>query len=287
MTRVDEARRSTRHPRPAGRAQQQLAARGLLRSVAIRHARKHLQATSYPRLHMSLIAVLTGAFGLLASFALLQAGVHEMAWRYPLAVVLAWGMFLFLIWLWLRANAPDWLDIPDVADLLPRGVTKLDLPLPVRSGGGGDFGGGGASASFDAPGLNGLPQPLADLGESVGDGVGDAVGEAVVSVADADELMVPLLALLLAAGLALASLYLIYIAPTLLAEITVDGALSVALFRHLRGQDSRHWLTTAMRRSALPFAATALFLAGCGAGLAVYAPGSQTVSQALHHQAAP
>ena len=48
--------------------------RGWLRSVAIRQARQHLQATSYPRLHMSLIAALTGAFGLLASFVLLAEG---------------------------------------------------------------------------------------------------------------------------------------------------------------------------------------------------------------------
>lgn len=158
------------------------------------------------------------------------------------------------------------------------------MDLPVRSGGGGDFGGGGASASFDAPAGDGLPQPLAD----VGDDLGDAVGKAAGSVAEADELMVPLLALLLALGLALASVYLIYIAPTLLAEVTVDGALSVALFRHLRGQDPRHWLTTAVRRSALPFClpATALLMALCGAGLAAYAPGAHTLAQALHHTAA-
>jgi hypothetical protein len=42
-----------------------------------------------------------------------------------------------------------------------------------------------------------------------------------------------------------------------------------------------------MRRSALPFAATALLLALCGAGLAAYAPGAQTLAQALHHPTTP
>lgn len=79
--------------------------------MAIRQARQHLQAQSYPRLHMSLITALTGAFGLLASFALLQSGVQAMAWRYPLAVLLAWGMFLFLIGLWLRSGTRDWPDV--------------------------------------------------------------------------------------------------------------------------------------------------------------------------------
>lgn len=286
MTRPDETRQRP-HPKALTRRPPRPPARGLLRSVAIRQARRHLQTTSYPRLQMSLITLLTGAFGLLASFALLQAGLHEMVWRYPLAVVLAWGMFLFLIWLWLRSNVQDGLDLPDLTDLLPNtGRAGPDLPLPMRSGSGGDFGGGGASASFDAPGGIAMPQPLADTAD-LGEGVGEAVGEALGSVGDADELMVPLLALLLAVGLAAASIYLIYIAPTFLAEVTVDGALSVALFRHLRGQDPRHWLSTAVRRSALPFAATALLLAGCGAGLAAYAPGARTLSQALHHPAAP
>ena len=283
MTRTQEARRNPRAG-TASTSRNRPVARGLLRSVAIRQARDHLQATSYPRLHMSLIAALTGAFGLLASFALLRAGVHDMVWRYPLAVAMAWAMFLFLIWLWMRSKAQDWLELPDVTDLLPTGSsTKPDLTLPFRSGGGGDFGGGGASASFDAPSGMGMPQPLADLGE----GVGDTVGEAVGAVSDGDELMIPLLALVLALGLALASAYLIYIAPTLLAEVTVDGALSVALFRHLRVQDPQHWLGTAVRRSALPFAATAVLMALCGAGLAAYAPGAQTLAQALRYTPAP
>lgn len=281
MTRVNEVRRTPQVQRAGRRPNTPPAARGWLRSVAIRHARQHLQTTSYPRLHMILITALTGAFGLLASFALLQSGVQSMAWRYPLAVLLAWGMFLFLIGLWLRSGTRDWLDLPDALDL-PSSAGRAPVDLPVRSGGGGDFGGGGASASFDAPAGNALPQPLADLGDDLGDAVGKAAG----SVAEADELMVPLLALLLALGLALASVYLIYIAPTLLAEVTVDGALSVALFRRLRGQDPRHWLTTAVRRSALPFAATALLLALCGAGLAAYAPGAHTLAQALHNTAA-
>jgi hypothetical protein len=43
---------------------------------------------------------------------------------------------------------------------------------------------------------------------------------------DADELAIPLIALVLAIGLALASLYVVYMAPVLFAERLFDGVLS-------------------------------------------------------------
>ncbi|CAN7535024.1 hypothetical protein LJR039_003682 [Pseudorhodoferax sp. LjRoot39] len=141
----------------------------------------------------------------------------------------------------------------------------------MQSGGGGDFGGGGASAAFDGPSADGAP-----LG---------ALGDAASAAAEGDELAVPLLAIALAVGLALASLYVVYIAPVLFAEVLVDGALSYALFRHLRGQDPAHWLASTVRRTVLPFAATAVFVALVGAAMAAYAPGAQSIGQVMAHAA--
>jgi hypothetical protein len=87
----------------------------------------------------------------------------------------------------------------------------------------------------------------------------------------------------LAIGIALASLYVVYVAPILFAEVLVDGALSYALFRHLRGQDPQHWLSSTVRRTAVPFAATAVFLVAVGAAMAAYAPGAKSVGQVLQH----
>jgi hypothetical protein len=219
---------------------------------------------------MSLIAALTGAFGLLSSFLLLRQGVDTMALRYPLALACAYAMFLFLIWLWLRTQASDWVDVPDgIGTLSPGG----NAPAPVRAGGGGDFGGGGASASFDGQ----LPPVGCDASSPV-----RGIGETIGSVADADEWTVPLVAIVLAAGLALASFYVIYIAPVLFAEVLVDGALSVALYRYLRGDDPAHWLVTAIRRTALPFLATAVFLAVIGALMSAYAPGARSIGEVVH-----
>lgn len=243
-----------------------------VRAQAVTRAQQQLEQYSYPRLQMSLIAALTGAFGLLSSFLLLRQGVDTMALRYPLALVCAYAMFLFLIWAWLRTKASDWVDVPNLADTLPSGGTT-PASAPVRAGGGGDFGGGGASASFDGQ----LPPAACDTSTPV-----RGIGESIGSVADADEWTIPLVAIVLAAGLALASFYVIYIAPALFAEVLVDGALSVALYRYLRGDDPAHWLVTAIRRTALPFLATAVFLAVIGAVMSAYAPGARSIGEVVH-----
>jgi hypothetical protein len=46
-----------------------------VRSHAVLRAQRALEKTSYPRLQMTLIAALTGAFALLSSFVLLHQGI--------------------------------------------------------------------------------------------------------------------------------------------------------------------------------------------------------------------
>jgi hypothetical protein len=188
-----------------------------------------LEEQTFPRVQMALIVMLTGAIGLLVSFLLLRWGMDSMAVRYPLAVAFAYVFFLFLLWLWLRTKAEDYLDLPDLSGGLPiRG--SEEAPISIRSGDG-EFGGGGASGSFDGPAFSSSCD-----GATTESSIADTVGSAV----DADELAIPILGVVLAVGLAVASLYVIYIAPVLFAELLVDGALSYALYRHLRRNDSHH-----------------------------------------------
>jgi hypothetical protein len=118
---------------------------------------RKLEWDGFPRLQMLFLVLLTGVAGLAASYALLQSGVDSMPLRYPLSVGCAYVVFLLLLWLWLRTKAEDYVD------------GGMDIPLPdggaghgaehghVFSGGGGHFGGGGASGKFD---LNeSLPSP--------------------------------------------------------------------------------------------------------------------------------
>jgi hypothetical protein len=243
----------------------------LTRSHAILRLKRRLEHDSFPRIQMSLIVGLTGAAGLLFSFVLLQLGVTHMALRYPLALLLAYGVFLVLLWLWLRTKAEDYVDVPDPSGLVPDGSGSC---APAFQGGGGNFGGGGASGSFDGP-ASILPaesdaSPLSEAASAVGDG--------------ADELANPRIVIAFALGLALASLYVVYAAPMLFAELLVDGALSWELYRRIKAADSPHWLESAVRRTALPFLLTGVFVAATGAAMAAYAPGAQSIGQVVHHQ---
>jgi len=239
----------------------------LTRSHAILRLKRRLEQDSFPRIQMSLIVGLTGTAGLLFSFVMLELGVTSMALRYPLALLMAYGVFLLLLWLWLRTKAEDYLDIPDLSGLVPNGSGG---GTPAFKGNGGDFGGGGASGSFDgsasfAP-VESESSPLAEAAGAVG---------------DADELAIPLIAVAFALGLALASLYVVYAAPMLFAELLVDGAVSYALYRRIKAADSPHWLESAVRRTALPFVLTGVFVSITGAAMAAYAPGAHSIGQVM------
>lgn len=240
----------------------------LTRSHAILHLKRRLEHDGFPRVQMSLIVGLTGAAGLLFSFILLQLGVTSMALRYPLALLLAYGAFLVLLWLWLRTKADDYVDVPDLSGLVPSGPNGS---APSFEGGGGHFGGGGASGSFDGPAsfapVDSDASPLSEAASALGDG--------------ADELAIPLVVMAMVLGLALASLYVVYAAPILFAELLVDGALSYALYRRIQAADSPHWLESAVRRTALPFLLTGVFLAVSGAAMAAYAPGAHSIGEVI------
>lgn len=78
------------------------------RDDAVGRLRHDLQTHGWARSQMTLLVALTGGSGLLASFLLLQAGLDSMALRYPLALLLAYGVFLLLwLWLWLRTKADE------------------------------------------------------------------------------------------------------------------------------------------------------------------------------------
>ena len=242
------------------------------RSHVVVLVRRRLQRDAFPRVQMGLIVGLTGAAGLLTSFLLLRAGVGSMALRYPLALASAYVIFLFLLWLWLRTRTDDYLDSLDPTNISPDvGSSPAEA---FTSGGGGDFAGGGASGSFDAGGAS----------SSIDAPDSSAVPDWDIPVdVDVGEFVFPILAALLAIGLALASLYVVYIAPELFAELIFDGVLSYSLYRRLSGGDRSHWLGTAVRRTLLPFGLTAVFLVAMGAAMAHYAPEARSIGQVIHH----
>jgi hypothetical protein len=202
-----------------------------------------------------------------------------MALRYPLALAVAYLVFLLLLWAWLRAKEGDFTDIPDLSNAMPN-LSGSGHSEPFQSGGGGDFGGGGASGSFDGSASQSLvdidtPSSVDKSGSFV-DGVDLDIGEAAI----------PIAVIFFAVGMAVASLYVVYLAPTLFAELLVDGVLSYTLYRHLHKVETHFWLTTAFKRTVLPFLLTAIFLAIMGAAMAHYAPGSKSIGDVIHYSGA-
>lgn len=252
----------------------------LIRPRLVQRVQHQLVRHSWPRVQMSFLVALTAGAGLLASFLLLQAGFQAMWLRYPLALGVAYLVFLVLLWLWLRTRAEDYVDAPQASG--DGGSASCSEPAPdistPVSGGGGDFSGGGASAGFDA---SAAPAHLAELDAKEANPLSEGLG----SVADADEFAIPLIVVLLAIGMVLSSLYVVYVAPALFAELLLDGALASTLYRRLRGLDSRHWIETAVRRTATPFALTAAFLCASGAAMQGYAPQAQSLGDFLQHAA--
>lgn len=246
---------------------------------------------------MSLIVAMTGGSGLLASFLMLKAGVESMVLRYPLALLAAYAVFMLLMWIWLRTSSKDYDDLAveglghsvDVADVLLRSGSAARGSVPARgpgfeSRGGGDFGGGGASASFESVGGSVLP-PVRMHGASqswTGGGSSGGKGGAGDLFGDLD---VRLLLVALAVCLAFASLYVVYIAPVLFAELLFDGVLSYRLYAHLKKEDRQHWLETAFKKTAWPFIATGLVLVAVAAVMSTYAPGAKSIVEVMRYDA--
>jgi hypothetical protein len=242
------------------------------RSLVVIRLKNQLEEHSYPRLHMSIIVALTGGLGLLSSFLMLHAGIDSMVLRYPLALLFAYLSFLFLLWLWLRTKAEDYIDVADSLNF-PSMNSSAD-PTSYMVGGGGDFGGAGASGTFD---------DFSTTSSSETDSVSTSLGDSTGSLLEAEELAIPIIAIVLAVGLALASFYIVYLSPTLFAELLFDGVLSYSLYRHLRSEDNSHWMSTAFVRTIWPFVITGIFLVMIGLAMANYAPGANSIGEVIKY----
>jgi hypothetical protein len=139
-------------------------------------------------------------------------------------------------------------------------------------GGGGDFGGGGSSGSW---GSSASSAPAPSSGGSFLNGSGFDL--------DLQEGFLIVLALLALFGGLLASLYVVYIAPGLLAEILIDGALIAGLYKRVKQLEQRNWLRTAVRRTLLPAVLAVIFFTGAGAALQNAAPEARSMGEVWGH----
>ena len=255
----------------------------LRREVSITANR--IERDEWPRLEMALIVSLVGATGFLTTVALLHLGVSHMWLRYAIAVSLAYGVFLGLLWCWLHIR---WFDLGNLSMPGPSGGGGTGgTGGSGFNGGGGDFGGGGASGSFETDatpvqftsdggsGLAGVSIPDIDI--DVGD-VGDA-GEAWPLVA----IIAVVVGVVLAVGAAVASLWIVWSAPAFLGELAVDAALARGLYKHIHGAYDYYWLKTALRRTFKAFVGLFVLLVAAGVLMQITVPGATSVGQFFHH----
>jgi hypothetical protein len=186
-----------------------------------------------------------------------------------MAVVLAYGVFLLLMWIWIRWRWDNVLDglSPDVGGGCPspRG-SAVESPW---SGAGGRSGGGGASASWNGP-------------ASVSSG--DA-GELPLTGLAEDEAGLPLLAILgivaLVATVLLASVWVVWSAPVLMAELLVDAAIAGGLYRRMQGMHEQGWWRVCVSHTVWPLIGLLLFFAVLGWLAQELVPGASHLLQVI------
>ena len=216
-----------------------------------------IQSRYSPRLHMSLMLAASGLSAMLTSSILLGLGVHAMLVRYPVAIGIAYGVFLVGVWTWLRVTgyvnndgrrSGKGMDLANLdvssgsgGSWGGGGATRVAIPR----GGGGTFDGGGASASFGEAGASAPSRLTSTTGKAAGtlfDGL------------DGDGLVLLLLALALVAAIFASSGYLIWCAPDVLTEAAFGAMLTGTLARPTRKQTPGGWISGVVRKTWWPFA---------------------------------
>lgn len=234
-------------------------AKRLNRSWMLKRLQAHLQRQGIPRIQMFVMVSGTALAGFLSSVLFLRLGLHSMWLRYGLSVVTAYGVFLTFLWFWViyyRGKLSSSLDGGDLLDLTD-GVCQL---FSSKSSG----------------------DPVTGINQLAEDPGGDIPLKSAFDL-ELDEMLV-LLALLAAIGSAfVCSIYIIAIAPVLLAEMMLDGVLGVALYQRLKKIDQHYWLESAFTRTCFPFLWVLFFFIITGAVLHWYAPEALSIGGVWHH----
>lgn len=223
---------------------------------------------------MSLMVCATGLSGFLSSVGLLSLGLERMWLRYGLAVLIAYLVFLFLVWLWVLFNRRS-VDAGIVLD-------GIDLVEPVLSASGaGEKSAGVVATSLPAEDPFSDAQAVASA-RPAQSSLTDA-GEAAALGADLDEWVVALAVAAAVLSALAAAAYIVWIAPVMLGEVMVDGVLSVGLYRRLRQVERKHWLEGAVVRTVFPVVWVGLFFVVAGAVMQHYAPEAVSIGGVWQH----
>lgn len=170
--------------------------------------------------HMTLIVLCTGASGILANKALFALGLEPLWTRYPFAVLIAYGVFLGMVRIWLSAMTAE------AKAVIGR---KTETALEV-AGEGADLipMGTGRSANYAASEYDGG-------GQSSG-------GSSWTPDVDDEGVVVLIVFVVLLIGVVAAGGYLVYEAPVILAETLFEFCLATTLVKELKQVRRGDWL---------------------------------------------
>ncbi|MDP3652150.1 MAG: hypothetical protein Q8R67_10755 [Rhodoferax sp.] len=230
-------------------------------------------------LHGLCIGLITLAVTWGASALQMHLGGESLALRYLVSLGVGYFTYLLTVRVWAAALLRrDHAEVPDVSGLdvsSPQG--GCDQPgLPeLRSGGGGDFGGGGASGEFS------------DGAAGAADSLGDLAGSAIEVAAGSDEaaiVVVPVVAVFLVGSaifVGAGSLVLLYFGWEVLLAVAVELAFSYATARTAVRVSREGWASAAVRLTWKPLAGAVVCAVALGAAIDHFIPTAQSLPQAL------
>jgi hypothetical protein len=227
------------------------------REQLIQKVKSRLLRHGLPRFQMFILVALTGAAGFLSAYALLRLGLESMALRYPIAVAIAYGVFLLLLRVWLAIQERGWGVLTDTAD----GLDLVEL-VPHGSGGG--------DASHFAG--DSMPEPS--------DGEGSWFDFISLDFDEGGILLLITILILVVTALG-AAFWIVWMAPALLAELLVDGLVMVAVYRRLkRSGGPPYWLFGAVRRTWVTAVVAAVLFSFAGGLLHRAVPEARSIGEA-------
>lgn len=237
------------------------------RSLLVEELAQQLTRDSTPRLYLMLIVAGAGGAAFLTSVLMLRSDIPAfagMSLRYGAAALAGYAAFVALIRLWMAAQREPVLETSfDVAEdaidlaLRPppsssRGTGEADVPLEMESTGGAARAVKASPAAAEDGGGWGFGLDLDDLGWLLLAGICICAGASAV-------------------------VYVVYIAPVLLAEVALDAAIVSALYRHLRADEAGHWLATVLTKTWFPAFVVVLFAMIAGFALQMIEPEARSI----------
>ena len=255
--------------------------------------RKTISARFAVRVHCALILLACFGVGLFVTKLMLIVGVHAMWLRYAVALVAAYLTFLLGVRIWLRYAGFDRPILPSRRSSL---AGNLDLPNfggpgggggswgsggSIFRGGGGRSGGGGASLSF-GDGARADPAPTgAFLSASSSSSHASGGGIGGIDLGDDGWVLILLIAVVLAVSGSV--VWLIYAAPTILADAAFAALLSAGLVKSTRHIASGGWVESVIGHTWIAFGAVFVLALAFAIVAQNHFPEARTLMDVVRH----